>query len=139
MKFKIGDEVRTVVGLINGFENMENKKGKIINYFKSENVYVVKLECSAREFYCKEDMIELISKNIKNNKSELIVRNYTNKSDLEVMEYVSIVIEKGKKNIIAGEPQYCLVTIFPSGIRVYCNRKGNRHTFYVMDNYQNEN
>ena len=41
MKFKIGDDVRTVVGLINGFENMENKKGNIINYFNSENVYVV--------------------------------------------------------------------------------------------------
>ena len=68
---------------------------------------------------------------MENIKNKIIIRNYTDKTDLDVIEYVNIVISEGKKIKTNGQMKYPLITVFEDGTNVGCNRKNNTNTFYI--------
>ena len=65
--------------------------------------------------------------------SKLIIRNYTNLSDLESLEYVIQVVKEGKVSYNWTGEQYCFATSFKSGITVECTRRNDTYTFYIID------
>lgn len=66
----------------------------------------------------------------KNNK--LIIHNYTNLSDYEALEYIQLVVGKGKVSDSKYGKQYCYVTTFKNGITVQCTRRNDTYTFYLI-------
>lgn len=69
-------------------------------------------------------------------KNKLIIRNYTDLSDYECLEYVQSVINTGKISQNKGILQYCFVTTFKNGVVVSVDRrtKSGTNTFYVYRN-----
>lgn len=64
--------------------------------------------------------------------NKLIVRNYTDLNDLEILSYVMTVMKAGKISETNKGPQYCFHTSFKDGIEVSVHKSGiNTETFYV--------
>jgi hypothetical protein len=64
--------------------------------------------------------------------NKLIIRNYTNLSDLETLEYITTVIKEGKVSTSRFGDQYCFATSFNSGIVVESTRNKDTYTFYIF-------
>lgn len=62
---------------------------------------------------------------------KLIIHNYTDLSDSDVLLYILPVIEKGKISERNGLKQYCFVTTFKNGITVCSGRRNNTYTFTI--------
>ena len=62
---------------------------------------------------------------------KIIIHNYTDLSDYDVILYIGAVIDKGKiSNTNQGE-QYSFIVKFKNGIIVSSGRKNNTYTFYI--------
>ena len=64
-------------------------------------------------------------------KDKIIIHNYTDLSDYDVMLYVAGVIDAGKVSKTNQGEQYCFVTTYKSGIVISSGRKNNTYTFFV--------
>jgi predicted phosphohydrolase len=64
-------------------------------------------------------------------KDKLIIRNYTDLEDLEVISYVRTVISEGKISKSKQGEQYSFITTFKSGITISSTRRNNTHTFWI--------
>lgn len=62
---------------------------------------------------------------------KIIIHNYSDLSDYDVMLYIASVIGKGKISQTSQGEQYCFVTTFKKGITISSGRKNNTYTFYV--------
>ena len=65
-------------------------------------------------------------------KDKIIIHNFTDLSDFEVLLYVGVVIERGKVSKTGEGEQYCFVTTFSGGITVYSGRKNDTYTFKIF-------
>ena len=64
-------------------------------------------------------------------RDKIIIHNYSDLSDYEVMLYVASVIDQGKVSKTSKGEQYCFVTTYKSGIVISSGRKNNTYTFFV--------
>lgn len=66
-------------------------------------------------------------------KDKIIIHNYTNLSDLEVLDYISRVVANGflSKTNKNGK-QYCFITTFKTGYVVSCDKMRNTYTFKII-------
>lgn len=66
-------------------------------------------------------------------KDKIIIHNYTNLSDLEVLDYISRVVANGflSKTNKNGK-QYCFITTFKAGYVVSCDKNKNTYTFKII-------
>lgn len=65
-------------------------------------------------------------------KSKFIIRNYTDLSDLEVLERIRSVMYDGRMSDYGKQGLgYCFATRFRDGLMVVCDRFNKRDTFYV--------
>lgn len=64
--------------------------------------------------------------------NKLIIRNYTNLSDLETLEYITAVIREGKISTCKDGEQYCFATSFKNGICIESTRHNDTYTFYIF-------
>lgn len=62
---------------------------------------------------------------------KIIIHNYTDLPDNEVLLYIGVVLGQGKISKTKQGEQYCFVTTFKSGIVISSGRKNNTYTFYV--------
>lgn len=62
---------------------------------------------------------------------KIIIHNYSDLSDYDVMLYIASVIGKGKISQTSQGEQYCFVTTFKKGITISSGRKNNTYTFFV--------
>lgn len=65
-------------------------------------------------------------------KNKIIIHNYTDLEDDDLISYIGVVISKGKISKTKQGEQYSFVTIWESGYIVYCDRKNNTYTFKVV-------
>lgn len=69
---------------------------------------------------------------IKEPNNKIIIRNYTDLSDLIVLELVAQVVTKGKVSVTSKGEQYCFHTTFNNIIGVSVVKSGkDTNTFYV--------
>ena len=64
-------------------------------------------------------------------RDKIIIHNYTDLSDFEVIDYIGRVICTGKISERNGLKQYCFVTIFKDGYTVCSGRRNNTYTFII--------
>jgi hypothetical protein len=64
-------------------------------------------------------------------KDKIIIHNYTDLPDNEVLLYILPVVEKGKISKRNNLEQYCFVTTFKNGITVCSGRRNNTYTFKI--------
>lgn len=70
---------------------------------------------------------------MKNPNNKLIIRNYTELSDIEVLSYVISVVKEGRVSETSKGPQYCFHTTFKDNIGVSVVKSGkDTETFYVF-------
>ena len=70
---------------------------------------------------------------MKNTNNKLIIRNYTELSDIEVLSYVISVVKEGRVSKTCKGPQYCFHTTFKDNIEVSVVKSGkDTETFYVF-------
>lgn len=70
---------------------------------------------------------------MKNLNNKLIIRNYTELSDIEVLSYVISVVKEGRVSKTGKGPQYCFHTTFKDNIEVSVVKSGkDTETFYVF-------
>ena len=70
---------------------------------------------------------------MKNPNNKLIIRNYTELSDIEVLGYVISVVKEGRVSKTGKGPQYCFHTTFKDNIEVSVVKSGkDTETFYVF-------
>lgn len=70
---------------------------------------------------------------MKNPNNKLIIRNYTELSDMEVLSYVISVVKEGRVSKTGKGPQYCFHTTFKDNIEVSVVKSGkDTETFYVF-------
>ena len=70
---------------------------------------------------------------MKNLNNKLIIRNYTELSDMEVLSYVISVVKEGRVSKTGKGPQYCFHTTFKDNIGVSVVKSGkDTETFYVF-------
>lgn len=70
---------------------------------------------------------------MKEPKNKLIIRNYTDLNDIDVMSYVLTVMYNGKISETSKGQQYCFHTSFDGGIGVSVVKSGkDTETFYVF-------
>ena len=70
---------------------------------------------------------------MKNLNNKLIIRNYTELSDIEVLSYVISVVKEGRVSKTSKGPQYCFYTTFKDNIEVSVVKSGkDTETFYVF-------
>jgi hypothetical protein len=62
---------------------------------------------------------------------KIIIHNYTDLSDYDVLLYINVVINQGKISNTSQGEQYSFVTIFKNGITVCSGRKNNTYTFII--------
>lgn len=64
--------------------------------------------------------------------NKLIIRNYTDLSDLEILNRVMSVVQNGKISTTSRGPQYCFISLFKDNIVVGVSKsKTGTETFYV--------
>lgn len=64
-------------------------------------------------------------------KSKIIIHNYTDFYDFEIMTYISAVISRGKISETSKGKQYCFVSQFPGKVFVSSGRNNDTYTFYI--------
>lgn len=64
-------------------------------------------------------------------RDKIIIHNYTDLDDLEVMDYIKGVIALGKVSERNGQTQYCFVSTFKNGYTVCSGRRNNTYTFTI--------
>lgn len=64
-------------------------------------------------------------------RDKIIIHNYTDLSDFEVIDYIGRVIGNGKISGRNGLKQYCFVTTFKDGYTVCSGRRNNTYTFKI--------
>lgn len=69
---------------------------------------------------------------------KIIIHNYSDLSDYDMMLYIASVIGKGKISQTSQGEQYCFVTTFKKGITISSGRKNNTYTFFVERRKTNE-
>ena len=62
---------------------------------------------------------------------KIIIHNYSDLSDYEVLLYIAGIVKWGKVSKTSQGEQYCPVMIYKSGITISSGRKNNTYTFYV--------
>lgn len=62
---------------------------------------------------------------------KIIIHNYSDLSDYEVLLYIAGVVDGGKVSKTSQGEQYCFVTTYKSGITISSGRKNNTYTFYI--------
>lgn len=78
-------------------------------------------------------------------KNKIIIHNYTNLSDLEVLQYIEKVIKNGKISERGnGVKQYCFVTklnkiLSKKAYTVTCDSRANGYTFKILEGKRNDN
>ena len=66
-------------------------------------------------------------------KSKLIVHNYTDLEDYDIIFYIMSVISEGKvSKTKSQEEQYCFATRFKDGTIVESSKRKNTYTFKVV-------
>ena len=66
-------------------------------------------------------------------KDKIIIHNYTDLSDLEVLDYIFRVVANGfLSETNKNDKQYCFTTVFETGYTVVCDKRGNTHTFKII-------
>lgn len=75
---------------------------------------------------------------MKNLKDKIIIHNYSDLSDYDIMLYIASVISQRKISKTSQGEQYCFVTIFKHGITISSERRNNTYTFFV-ERRKNEN
>lgn len=66
-------------------------------------------------------------------KNKIIIHNYTDLSDLEVLDYIIRVVANGfLSETNKNGKQYCFITTFETGYAVSCDKRGNTHTFKII-------
>ena len=66
-------------------------------------------------------------------KDKIIIHNYTNLLDLEVLDYISRVVANGfLSETHKNGKQYYFTTVFKTGYTVVCDKRGNTHTFKII-------
>lgn len=63
---------------------------------------------------------------------KIIIHNYTNLSDFEVLILVSEIVIDGKISQTKQGKQYCAVVTFKNGVVITSSRRNNTYTFYVV-------
>ena len=70
---------------------------------------------------------------MKNPNNKLIIRNYTELSDMEVLSYVISVVKEGRVSETGKGHKYCFHTTFKDNIEVSVVKSGkDTETFYVF-------
>jgi len=64
-------------------------------------------------------------------KSKIIIHNYTDFSEIEIISYIDSVIRKGKMSETKQGKQYPFISTFSCGTIVACTKRKNTHTFKV--------
>jgi len=73
-----------------------------------------------------------VKSNLIKPKNKIIIRNYTDMEDFEVLCYVEMVVRGGKVSKTGKGDQYCFHTTFDGGIEVSVIKSGkDTETFYV--------
>lgn len=73
-------------------------------------------------------------------KDKIIIHNYTDLTDLDILKYITKVVEVGfLSETSANGKQYCFITTFKSGYTVNCDKKRNTYTFKVVKEKLNGN
>lgn len=67
-------------------------------------------------------------------KDKIIIHNYTDLSDYDILLYINVVIKQGKISKTKQGEQYSFITMFKNGIVVCSGRKNNTYTFYIEQN-----
>lgn len=65
-------------------------------------------------------------------KRKIIMHNETDLDDVTVLRYILKVCEEGEISETGNGKQYCLATVFKSGIAVECQKRKNTYTFKVL-------
>ena len=60
---------------------------------------------------------------------KIIIHNYTELNDLDVMKFVSAVMSEGLISIKNNTPQYCFLTTFENKYVVTCAKNKTGYTF----------
>lgn len=63
---------------------------------------------------------------------KIIIHNYTDLSDFEVLILISEVVFEGKLSETKQGKQYCFGITFENNVVVSSTRRNNTYTFYVM-------
>ncbi len=64
-------------------------------------------------------------------KDKIIIHNYTDFSDLEIIRYIERVIENEKVSETKQGKQYSFITTFSCGTVVGCEKRNNTYTFKI--------
>ena len=65
-------------------------------------------------------------------KNKIIIRNYTDIDDLQVLDYIKVVVAGGKISSIHNQKCYCALMTFKSGIVISVEPRGDTTTFYFL-------
>ena len=75
---------------------------------------------------------------VKMNQHKMIIYNFTDLSDLDVLQHVATVIHIGEISMSHNEKIYCPITTFRNGNVVYADKRKNTYTFKICSNEQPE-
>ena len=65
-------------------------------------------------------------------RNKLIIHNYTDLEDFDVIFYIMSVISEGKISKTKNGQQYCFATRFKNGVIVESSKRKNTYTFKVI-------